>query len=273
MTYHTKFDVDIAHSFDSSIVIATAKKFIAANADACDEIWAVSQGAGENLKSLGYKGDFLVMENGIDFPNGPADAALIDEVSREHNLAPDVPVFLFVGRVMWYKNIKLSLESLFRAKNAGVQFKMIFIGEGDDAGEIMGLVNALDMEDECIFTGAVRDRDRLRAYFSRADMFLFPSTYDSAPLVVREAAACGLASILIRDSSSAEPTTDGVNAVLVDESIESLSETIISLAGNKDRMKSLGRRAAQDLYVSWDTAVARAYERYQVVLENHKKRS
>ena len=32
----------------------------------CDELWVVSQGAGENIRSLGYKGDYIVMNNGVD---------------------------------------------------------------------------------------------------------------------------------------------------------------------------------------------------------------
>ena len=38
-----------------------------------------------------------------------------------------------------------------------------------------------------------RDREILRAWNTRADLFLFPSTFDTNGLVVREAAACGLA--------------------------------------------------------------------------------
>jgi len=32
----------------------------------------VSQGAGENLQSIGYEGDYVVMPNGVDMPLGKA---------------------------------------------------------------------------------------------------------------------------------------------------------------------------------------------------------
>ena len=271
MTYHTKYDVDIANSLDSAIMQAAAKKFIISNIEACDEVWAVSRGAGENLKSLGYSGEYRVMDNGVDFPKGPAAEPLIREVRTELGLEDDLPVYLYIGRMMWYKGIRIILEGLQKAKTAGTRFKMILIGGGEDLKEMTELTNSLGINDDCTFTGPIRDREKLRAYYSLADFFLFPSTFDSAPIAVREAAACGLASLLIRDSASAEPVTDGKNAVLIDENADSLARAVIELSKNREYMRSLGRQAMDDLYMSWDTAVAIAFERYREVLEERRK--
>ena len=272
MTYHTKFDIDIANFFASPLFHIAAKRYIVSNNDKCDEAWVVSNCAGENLRGLGYQGDYIVMENGIDFTKGSATDERIEEVCRKYKLRRDVPMFLFVGRMMWYKNIRLSLSSLHKAKTQGARFTMVFVGDGADAHEIAEFVKDLSLQDECVFTGPIRDREELRAVYSCADMFLFPSTYDTAALVVREAAACGLASILVRGSGPAEPVTDGINAVLVEEDAESLSEAIIGLVGNRERMKTLGQHAMDELFFSWEASVAKAYERYQIVLEEHKGR-
>ena len=76
---------------------------------------------------------------------------------------------------------------------------------------------------KCIFTGPVYDRDALRAWNTRADLFLFPSTFDTNGLVVREAAACGLASVLIEGSCAAEGITDGRNGFIIEETPEALA--------------------------------------------------
>ncbi len=74
MTYHTKFDVDIARAFPNDPYICElVQKFVIKNISSCDEVWTVSRGAGENLRSLGYQGNFVVMENGVDFPQGRED--------------------------------------------------------------------------------------------------------------------------------------------------------------------------------------------------------
>ena len=267
MTYHTKYDIDIANVFDSELVQSVVKKIIVSQIESCDEVWAVSRGSGENLKSLGYSGEYQVMDNGVDFPRGAADERQIFDISMEHGLPSGFPVFMYIGRMMWYKGIRLIIEGLQRAKAEGVRFKMVFVGGGEDANEIIKHAHMLGLKNDCIFTGPVRDREKLRAYYSRADMFLFPSTFDSAPIAVREAAACGLAAVLIRGSSSAEPVTDGRNAVLIDEDSDSLARAVIALAKNREHMKMLGQNASEDLYMSWDTAVSKAYERYNEVLE------
>lgn len=272
MTYHTKYDIDIANSVDFEPLRNAAKRIIVSNIESCDEVWAVSRGAGENLMSLGYKGDYTVMDNGVDFPKGPAPREAVRAVGEDLGLpagsdAPaDIPVFLYIGRMMWYKNIRLILDGLLKAKNAGARFKMIFVGGGEDLGDIVNLVNSLRLKDECVFAGLVRDRERLRAIYSLADMFLFPSTFDSAPLAVREAAACGLASVLVRGSASAEPVTDGRNAVLIDEDSDSLAWAVIDLSKNAQRMETLGQNAMDDLYLPWEKAVDKAYKRYIDVL-------
>ena len=132
MTYHTKFDIDIANYFASPLFLTAAKRFVVSSHVVCDELWVVSRGAGENLRSLGYEGDYLVMENGIDFPKGIATYEKIDEISSKYGLRQDIPVFLFVGRLMWYKNLRLTISGLFKAKAKGAKFQMMFVGDGAD---------------------------------------------------------------------------------------------------------------------------------------------
>jgi len=272
MTYHTKYDIDIANTFDLELLRTAAKRVIVGNIEACDEVWAVSKGSGQNLMSLGYKGDYSVMDNGVDFPKEPAPEQMIIQVTHDLGLPDkpsDIPIFLYVGRMQWYKNIRLILDGLCKAKAAGARFKMVFAGVGEDFNEIVFLANSLRLNNECIFAGIIRDRERLRAVYSMADMLLFPSTFDSAPLAVREAAACGLPSVLVRGSAAAEPVTDGRNAVLIDETADSLAWAVIELSKSLEYIKKLGGNALEELYLPWDTAVSRAYDKYLDVLENY----
>ena len=82
-TYHTKFDIDIKKALKSNLLQEASIKVIVNNIEACDEVWVVSEGAGENLRSLGYKGDYIVMENGVDFPRGMADSGLVKFIREE----------------------------------------------------------------------------------------------------------------------------------------------------------------------------------------------
>jgi len=269
-TYHTKYDVDIAKALKSDLLTDGAIRIMIENISACDEVWTVSRGAGENLKSLGFEGDYIVMENGVDMPLGRASEGSIASAVEGYDLPGEVPVFLFVGRMMWYKGIRIILDALEGLKQQGVDFRMVFIGSGADLEEIRSYSDSLKLQDRCIFTGAIRDREILKAWYSRADLFLFPSTYDTNGLVVREAAACSLASVLVEGSCAAEGVAPDRNGFLISESPASLAVMLYRLCQKPEAMKMAGELAAKELYISWDTAVTKAYERYQTVIDYHR---
>lgn len=271
LTYHTKFDVDISNIVRQKPLQLACKKVLAANISACDEVWAVSRGAGENLRALGYEGDYLVMPNGVDFPRERVLEAAIAAATAGYDLPTDVPVYLFVGRMMWYKGVRIILDALGALRGQGKEFRMVFIGDGDDRAEMEACAAACGIRERCIFTGAIHDREALRAWYCRADLFLFPSSYDTNGLVVREAAACALAAVLIEGSCAAEDVTDGRNGFLIREDWESLFHCLLTLHDQPQQLREVGRRAAEELYLSWETAVKQAMERYQVVIDRYQR--
>lgn len=271
-TYHTKFDIDIRTAIKGELLQKHLITALVRNVEACDEVWTVSEGAGQNLRSLGFTGTYRVMENGVDFAKGRADDALIDEVSHAYRLPADKPVLLFAGRMRWYKGVRLILEGLGKAKARGARFTLLMVGEGTDRTAMEQLAQDAGIGDDCIFTGAVRDRARLRAIYSRADLFLFPSTFDTNGLVVREAAACSLPSLLVRGSCAAEGAADHQNALLMEENADSLCASVLWALDHMDEVRAIGMRAADELYISWDTAVARAQARYAEILQENRSR-
>ncbi len=268
-TYHTKFDVDIGHAVENKLVRAAAIKMLVKSIESSDEVWVVSRGAGENLRSLGYQGDYRVMVNGVDFPRGPVPREKSGALRARLGIPAGVPVFLFVGRMMWYKGVRIILDALAAARREGFAFRMVLVGDGAEREEMRETAEQLGIGPWCLFPGAIRDRELLRAYFSMADLFLFPSTYDTNGIVVREAAACGLGSVLIRGSCAAEDITDGQNGILIEEDARSLWAALKGLS--LERMHAVGERALQEIYISWEDSVRRAYDRYQVVIDQYRR--
>ncbi len=272
-TYHTKFDIDIENLTASDALRKISIKFLLQNIEACDEVWVVSAGAGENLRSIGYAGEYIVMENGTDFERGRAPQDAVDALRAQHNIQPDETVFLFVGRMMWYKGVKLSLDGLAQAKARGAKFKFLLVGEGPDRAEIEAYIAQIGLGDDCVTTGAIQDRALLCAYFTLANLFLFPSTFDTNGIVVREAAACECPSLLIRGSCAAEGITDGDTGILIDESPDAMRDAVLAACADHARLTEIGRNAADKIYISWEDAVRKAYERYAVVIENARANS
>lgn len=265
-TYHTKFEFDIAKYVGNSHLQKMAQNFVTYNIKQADEVWAVSEGAGESLRTIGYKGPYQVMPNGTDFKKGTAPKEETDEIKRIYNIKPSETIFLFIGRMMWYKNIKIILDSLDIVNKAGIPFRAFFLGDGNDRASMEQYAASLDLQSITHFTGAIYDRERVRAYCSLADLFLFPSTYDTSGLVVKEAAACSCPSLLVTGSCAAEGVEDNVSGFLAEENAESCATRIIEAIRQPGLLKKVGDNACDMLYLSWEDAVAKAYRRYEEII-------
>ena len=269
LTYHTKFDVDIENVVKNQKLQDTCKKALVSNISACDEVWVVSKGAGENLRQLGYEGDYIIMPNGVDLPHERVPDMVANCVAGSAGIPSEMPVFLFVGRMMWYKGIRIILDALSMLKKNGKVFRMVFVGDGADRAEIERYAEMCGLGDVCLFTGAIHNREILRGWYCRADLFLFPSTFDTNGLVVGEAAANDLASVLIKDSCAAENVSDGINGFLIEENAQALFALLDRIYGKRKFLRAVGAAAGRDLYVSWSDAVKMASARYEVVIERY----
>ena len=167
---------------------------------------------------------------------------------------------------MWYKGIRLILEGLRRLRELGRDFRMVFVGGGSEEDEIRAFAAECGLSDRTLFVGKVTDREDLRAWYCRAELFLFPSAFDTNGLVVREAAACGLPALLLAGSCAAEGVTDGRNGILIRDDAEDLAQAL--LRAEPEKLRELGAHAQAELYLSWEESVRRAWNRYGELLEN-----
>lgn len=259
-TYHTKYDFDVRKRVPTKPLQEFFLRFIINHVNIADEVWVVSEGAGENLRSLGYAGDYTVMPNGVDFPRGKVDTSAI---TAQYHLADDVPVLLFVGRMMWYKNLRLLLDALRLYRESGHPFRMFMIGKGTDMRAAEKYAAKIGLANEVTFTGKMSDRNLLRSFYSRANAFLFPSTFDTNGLVVREAAACDCPSLLIKGSCAAEGIEEGVTGFLSRETAEDYAKSLDNMLNNPDKLRMVGQNASREIYLSWEDAVRMAYSRYE----------
>lgn len=270
MTYHTKFDIDIERVLKNKLATDTVVKAVVENISSCDEIWAVSNGAAENLREIGYNGDIYIMKNGVDFPKGESREKEIEQILLKYKINKTKPIYLFVGRLRWYKGVKIILEGLAKLKKIGRDFTMIFIGKGEDQEEMENYAKELGIYEKCLFVGAIYDRNELRRFYSLSDLFLFPSSYDTFGLVVVEAAACKTPSILIKNSAAAENVKDGINGWTIDENAESMFNCLSQIGNKMDLLKNAGEKAYETLYFSWEDSLKEAYERYLIVIDKYK---
>ena len=148
-------------------------------------------------REFGYQGDYVVMPNGCDMPKVDVSQSQVDMIRRKHNIPDGVPVFIYVGRMIWYKNIRLILDACKILKERGEDFRLLMVGFGANENAIQKYFRKLGLADKVIYTGKVLDRAEIQGYYGISDLLLFPSVFDTNGLVVREAASCGTPSLLV----------------------------------------------------------------------------
>ena len=267
LTYHTKFEYDIDARVKSLAIRQKAYTMIGKDIKCADEVWVTSRGTADSLRIMGYDGDFVVMPNGCDLPKVTVSDSEKAIIRRKHNIPDGIPVFVFVGRLMWYKNIRLILDAMRLLKDRERDFRMLFLGIGPDEKAIKKYSSIINVDDKVIFTGMIDNRRELQLYYATADLLVFPSLFDTNGLVVREAAASATPSILVKDSCAAEGIIDGETGFICFESSHSIAETIHRIIDNKDLIGRVGNQAQNSIYISWEDSINRAYERYQIVID------
>ncbi|MEX1378391.1 MAG: glycosyltransferase [Eubacteriales bacterium] len=273
-TFHSKFkdDVNQRIKINFNLPGELVAKYVAAFYERCDYVWTVSSGTANTLREYGYKGEILVMPNGCDMPVTHSDPSVRQAIADEYGLKADKPIFLFVGRMNYLKNINLIVKALGALKRRNKEFSMLFVGSGEDKAKLEALVAKLNLQNDVKFAGKVMDREKLRKIYASSDLFVFPSVYDNAPLVVREAAACGCASLLIKGSNSSEGVTDGFNGILTEERVSDIALGL-SDAISKYDLELMGKNARDTIYMSWDDVLEKVVAEYEKILDEWSSKS
>ena len=266
-TFHSKYYDDFYQVTHSERLAQAAVKIVLNFFNACDEVWAVSEATAEVLRSYGYEKEIIIMQNGTDLWYPTEE----DRIRAEESYGLGKGnVLLFVGQQNWKKNIRHIIEATALYKRQGGEFKMVMVGQGPSEKEIHALVKELDLTDRFVFTGHIMDRNAIMGLYARADLLVFPSLYDNAPMVVREAAAAGTPSLLVAGSCAAEVVEDRVNGFLCEDSPESIAEKIAAALADKALMEKCGERARETIPIKWSTIMDDVCARYQMLIERNE---
>ena len=266
-SFHSKYYDDILQITGSKYLAEFGTDVIVDFYNKCDEVWTVSENSAETLKSYGYKKLIYIIENGMDIKD--IDYTLAINAKKHYNLNFD-PVLLYVGQMNYKKNILLILEACAKLKKEGFKFQLVLAGEGPHEKDIEKKCEELGIRDITTLTGHLFDENMLYGLYALADLFVFPSTYDTYSMVVREAANAKTASVVVRGSAPAECVKDNVNGLLCDENSESLYEVLKQNITNRDKMVELGIKAKETIPVSWDAVIDQALNRYQEIISKSK---
>ena len=262
-TFHSKFKDDFREVIPSDMVVDQAIKIVMEFFDRADEVWVPQASVEEVIREYGFKGHVEVVDNGSDLVADYPDT-YFEDARKALGIASEEFVFLFVGQHIWQKNVRLVIDALEKIKD--LPFRMFFVGTGYAAGEMKDLVAEKGLSDKVIFTGMLTEREKVTRYYAAADLFLFPSLYDNAPLVVREAAALHTPAVMVEGSTAAEILRDGDNGYLVPNELDAFAARLRQLYRDREQVRRVGLTASRTIVRSWEDVVGEVLDRYDALI-------
>lgn len=251
MTLHTKFKKAFGSVIKIKPILNLMLKDIVKKAEKSDMVFTVSKDMQSEFESYGYKGNFNIIKNGatLNLPKTNLEQ-LVEQAENFYNIKNKL-VFLFVGRLEKYKNIEFSLRALEKFKKVNNNFVFFIVGEGTNATYFKKLVKELDLEENVIFTGVIKNNE-LSPLYARANLFLFPSLFDSDGLVLVEAAVHNTPSIVIEGTGPSERIINNETGFIVENNLDKFVNKIISVTRDLNYLEKIGKQACEKLPKTWD---------------------
>lgn len=270
-TMHSQFKKDIMRFTKSELASDKLLKEIIKVFNSCDECFAVNKEVArifyEDYRCKRYP---LVMNNATNMKRLDDFKKASKYINKKHNIKSNEKVFLFVGRLNLLKNILFIVDSLaaLKEKRPKLKFKMLFVGSGQDEDKLVKRINKLKLEKDIILCGKIMDRTELAYYYARADLFLFPSTYDASSIVQIEAASQETPTIFLKNTATASTVIDNVNGYISENSTGAFSDRIIDAIEDKKSYEKICKNAYIDLYKTWDETIDKVYDAYIDLINN-----
>ncbi len=220
------------------------------------------------LTRLGYGAgrDFSIIEPGIDL--GAVDQAIDARAPRRARLGLGEQDLLGVttARLVPIKNHELLFRGLAAAKDQGVEWHWLLLGDGPLEAELRQLAQALGLSSQVHFLG-YQSQDEVHAWLSAADVFALTSHYESYSIATLEAMAHRLPVVGTRVGYLEHLiATAGAGRVVSPDAPPLLAQALAELASPELRqtLGQQGRRFAETL--SWPTIAAKLEVLFQNVV-------
>lgn len=200
----------------------------------------------EYLTKFGINSSLIwTAPNAVDVEYFATHSALTasDYVQLQQSLDIDVPVVLFVGRLVQSKGLSTLLQALHKVQR-DIRVNLLVVGSGPEEAWFRHLAHELSVSTH--FVGFAQAHDLAR-YYGLADILCFPSLADPWGLVINEAQACGLPVIA---STAAGATLDlvipGWNGLVhAPGNVDELAARLVHLLQDSSLRMIMGEHARQ----------------------------
>jgi glycosyltransferase involved in cell wall biosynthesis len=210
------------------------------------KVIALSKVEAEQYRSMGVpKEKIAIIPNGIDLSEY-ANLPPKDSFKKKFGIPEDRKIILYLGRIHKTKGIDILIKAYAYLKNK-MNFKdAVLVIAGPDDGylsEIKYLAQAFGVSNSILFVGPLYGEDKLAAYVD-SEVYVLPSRYETFPMVVLEAYACGKPVIASNVGGLKELIIDSQTGLLFEAgNFKQMAEKIVYLLNDSDKAIEIGRKA------------------------------
>jgi len=137
-------------------------------------IHTVSESSKDDLVKFGAKKPIYVIHNAID------------ETIQNNTSNVNPLQFVYVGRLVFYKNLEVVINAINIARKTEPEIKLVIVGDGPHKNTLEKLVNKLELQSNVEFSGYVSSEEKSKI-ISESSVLVFPSLCEGFGLVMLEA--------------------------------------------------------------------------------------
>ena len=230
-----------------------------------DALTTVSRYIAERTReSFGIAKEIRVIPNFVDVSRFRPD---LEGCNRSEFALSEEKIIVHLSNYRPVKNTP-DVIRIFEIVNRRIPSRLILVGDGPDAPNILSLASELGLKDRVIFLGG---QDMVESVLCKADLFLLPSASEAFGLAALEAMACGVPVVGSIVGGLPELVTDGETGFLEPiGDVGAMARRAIEILNDKKlhvEMSSNARNIAVEKYRT-EKMVAEYRSFYQEVIEN-----
>ena len=215
-------------------------------------------------ESFGITKEIKVIPNFVDETRFKPDQEGCD---RSDFALPNEKIIVHMSNYRPVKNTS-DVIKIFDTINRRLPSKLILVGDGPDAPNILSMANEMGLKDRVIFLGG---QDMVESVLCKADLFLLPSASEAFGLAALEAMACGVPVVGSIVGGIPELVIDGQTGYLEPiGDVGAMARRSMEILTDKDlheKMSSNARKVTLDKFTT-NKIVDEYMNFYRGVLEN-----
>ncbi len=266
-TLHHDYTVRIRQRYGRGLIAGHKIRQLVSTLNSLDEIFVSSPYVAEDLRVIGYNGKVSYLPLASDLSSKRRNAELANIANNEYKIGDEV-VFVSMGNVRATKRIDFALRALKILKDRGVKFRYFVLGKGDAIPILQAVARDLGISKRVHFLGYTPD-EMCCALIARADLLLYPTTYDLYALAKIEAAGFSTPGVYIKDSFVANEVFDGINGYISDNDEKSYANRIYEALSDRRLLREVGKNAYNELYVTWEDSTQMLYTRLKGIISEN----